>query len=49
MEQQLFSNSHILAWLQYFSEHTQVDLEKVKILDLSLIHISRIRRGVAYT
>ena len=35
MEQQLFSNSHILAWLQYFSEHTQVDLEKVKILDIT--------------
>ena len=35
MEQQLLSNSHILAWLQYFSEHTQVDLEKVKILDIT--------------
>ena len=35
MEQRLFSNSHILAWLQYFSEHTPVDLEKVKILDIT--------------
>lgn len=35
MEQQLFSNSHILAWLQYYAEHTQVDLEKVKILDIT--------------
>lgn len=35
MENQLFTNAHILAWLQYFSEHTQVDLEKVKILDIT--------------
>lgn len=35
MEQQLFSNSHILAWLQYYSENTQVDLERVKILDIT--------------
>ena len=35
MEQQLFNNSHILAWLQYFSDHTQVDLEKVKLLDIT--------------
>ncbi len=35
MEAQMFTNSHILAWLQYFSEHTQVDLEKVKILDIT--------------
>ena len=35
MEQQLFNNSHILAWLQYFSDQTQVDLEKVKLLDIT--------------
>lgn len=35
METQLFTNSHILAWLQYYAEHTQVDLEKVKILDIT--------------
>ena len=35
MEQQMFSNSHILAWLQYFAEHTPIDLEKVKILDIT--------------
>lgn len=35
MEQTLFSNTHILAWLQYFSDHTQVDLERVKILDIT--------------
>ncbi len=35
MDNQLFNNSHILAWLQYFSENTQVDLEKVKLLDIT--------------
>ena len=35
MDQQLFTNSHIIAWLQYYSEHTQVDLEKVKLLDIT--------------
>ena len=35
MENQMFTNTHILSWLQYFSEHTQVDLEKVKILDIT--------------
>lgn len=35
MEKQLFSNAQILAWLQYFSDNTKVDLEKVKILDIT--------------
>ena len=35
MDQQLFTNSHIIAWLQYYAEHTQVDLEKVKLLDIT--------------
>ncbi len=35
MEQQMFNNSHILAWLEYYSQHTQVDLEQVKILDIT--------------
>ena len=35
MDQQLFTNSHILAWLQYYAEHAPVDLEKVKILDIT--------------
>ena len=35
MEKQLFNNTQILAWLEYFSENTQVDLEKVKILDIT--------------
>ena len=35
MENRLFSNAHILAWLQYFAANTQVDLEKVKLLDIT--------------
>lgn len=35
MEQRLFTNSHILAWLQYYADNTQVDLEKVKLLDIT--------------
>lgn len=35
MEDKLFTNAHILAWLQYFSDNTEVDLERVKILDIT--------------
>ncbi len=35
MDNQLFNNSNILAWLQYFSDNTPVDLEKVKLLDIT--------------
>lgn len=35
MENHLFNNSHVLAWLEYFSENTEVDLEHVKILDIT--------------
>ena len=35
MEQQMFNNSSILGWLTYYAEHTQVDLRKVKILDIT--------------
>lgn len=35
MEQRLFTNSHILAWLQYYADNTQVDLERVKLLDIT--------------
>lgn len=35
MENRMFSNSHILAWLQYYDANTQIDLEKVKILDIT--------------
>lgn len=35
MSDYLFTNSHILAWLQYFAENTEIDLERVKILDIT--------------
>ncbi len=35
MENQMFNNSHILAWLQYFSDNAPVDLEKVKLIDIT--------------
>ncbi len=35
MDKNLFTNSHILAWLTYFSENTEIDLERVKILDIT--------------
>ena len=35
MENRLFNNTHIISWLQYFSDNTDVDLEHVKILDIT--------------
>ncbi|MCR4896097.1 MAG: precorrin-6B methylase [Lachnospiraceae bacterium] len=35
MENKLFTNTHILSWLRYFSENTDIDLEHVKILDIT--------------
>lgn len=35
MDSKLFTNKHILAWLQYFSENTDIDLEHVKLLDIT--------------
>ena len=35
MDSRLFTNTHILEWLQYYAENTHVDLEKVKILDIT--------------
>ena len=35
MSDYMFSNSNVLAWLSYFAEHTGVDLEHVKILDIT--------------
>lgn len=35
MEDRMFNNGHIIAWLQYFSDNTEVDLEHVKILDIT--------------
>lgn len=35
MDNQIFNNTHVISWLQYFSENTEVDLEHVKILDIT--------------
>lgn len=35
MDNRLFNNSSIISWLQYFSDNTEVDLEHVKILDIT--------------
>lgn len=35
MSAELFGNKSILSWLQYYMENTQVNLEKVKILDIT--------------
>ena len=35
MNDQLFTNKHIIEWLQYFSDNTDIDLEHVKLLDIT--------------
>lgn len=35
MEQQIFTNEVIISWLQYYSQRTTLDLEHVKILDIT--------------
>jgi precorrin-6Y C5,15-methyltransferase (decarboxylating) len=35
MSEQVFSNTHIISWLQYFSQNTDLDLEHVKLLDIT--------------
>ena len=35
MDKQLFNNNNVIAWLRFFSENTDVDLEHVKILDIT--------------
>ena len=35
MNDALFGNTNIISWLQYYMENTQIDLEKVKILDIT--------------
>lgn len=35
MEERIFNNGHVISWLQYFSEKTDIDLEHVKILDIT--------------
>ncbi len=35
MADNIFSNTHIISWLQYYSENTDLDLEHVKLLDIT--------------
>lgn len=35
MEKQIFTNDIILSWLQYYSQNTPIDLEHVKIIDIT--------------
>lgn len=35
MEKQIFTNEIILSWLQYYSQNTPIDLEHVKIIDIT--------------
>ena len=35
MEKQIFTNEIILSWLQYYSQTTPIDLEHVKIIDIT--------------
>ena len=44
MAENLFTNSHILSWLQYFAANTEIDLEHVKILDITRSKLQRIKK-----
>ena len=35
MEKQVFTNEIILSWLQYYAGNTTIDLEHVKIIDIT--------------
>ncbi|MGN0659237.1 MAG: hypothetical protein ACI4LA_06485 [Emergencia sp.] len=35
MEKQLFTNEVILSWLQYFAENSPIDLEQIKMMDIT--------------
>lgn len=35
MEQQIFTNEVILSWLQYYAKNTTLDLEHVKLIDIT--------------
>lgn len=35
MEQQIFTNEVIISWLQYYAKNTTIDLEHVKIIDIT--------------
>lgn len=35
MENKLFTNAQILAWLTYYADHVQIDLDRIRILDIT--------------
>ncbi len=35
MEQQIFTNEVIISWLQYYAQNTNIDLEHVKMIDIT--------------
>ena len=35
MKEQLFTNEVILSWLQYYAQNTTIDLEHVKMIDIT--------------
>ena len=35
MKKELFTNEIILSWLQYFADNTPVDLEQIKMMDIT--------------
>lgn len=35
MDSEMFGNSSIITWLQYYNDNTDIDLEKVKIIDIT--------------
>ena len=35
MEKQVFTNEIILSWLQYYAQNTAIDLEHVKMIDIT--------------
>ena len=35
MKEPLFSNEVILSWLQYYAQNTAIDLEHVKMIDIT--------------
>ncbi len=35
MQQNIFSNEIIISWLQYFAKNTPIDLERVKMIDIT--------------
>ena len=52
MEKQIFTNEIILSWLQYYSQNTPIDLEHVKIIDITKKNknvIPTVEAPVSYT